>query len=166
MPLHDKDSVRDNLEDEVYASADLSVTLAVHLRGADADPLVHHRATRRAQDPWAPSLSQQRPGPRAAVSRRRALSSRFLSRPPLAHPPLQRLGILAPGRRHQRAATPTGLARTRSPGSDPSLAAANTLHPCSDPTAPRLFCPQTTHPTHAHLTQREFNSLSLVRLRS
>ena len=84
MPLHDKDSVRDNLEDEVYASADLSVTLAVHLRGADADPLVHHRATRRAQDPWAPSLSQHRPGPRTAVSRRRALSSRFLSRLPPA----------------------------------------------------------------------------------
>ena len=27
MPLHDKDSVRDNLEDEVYASADLSVSM-------------------------------------------------------------------------------------------------------------------------------------------
>ena len=27
MPLHDKDSVRDNLDDEVYASADLSVSM-------------------------------------------------------------------------------------------------------------------------------------------
>ncbi len=27
MPLHEKDSVRDNLEDEVYASADLSVAM-------------------------------------------------------------------------------------------------------------------------------------------
>jgi hypothetical protein len=27
MVLHDKDSVRDNLEDEVYASADLSVSM-------------------------------------------------------------------------------------------------------------------------------------------
>jgi glutamate decarboxylase len=27
MPLHEKDSVRDNLEDEVYASADLSVSM-------------------------------------------------------------------------------------------------------------------------------------------
>ncbi len=27
MPLHDKDSVRDNLEDELYASADLPVAM-------------------------------------------------------------------------------------------------------------------------------------------
>jgi len=27
MPLHDKDSVRDDLDDEIYASADLSVSM-------------------------------------------------------------------------------------------------------------------------------------------
>lgn len=27
MPLHEKDSIRDNLDDEVYGSADLSVAM-------------------------------------------------------------------------------------------------------------------------------------------
>ncbi len=39
MPLHDKDSVRDNLEDELYASADLSVSMPKYkFPGTEQDP--------------------------------------------------------------------------------------------------------------------------------
>ena len=82
--------------------------LAVHLRDSDASALLHHRASRRQEDPRAPEENRARPGPSAARPRVRARSSRLRSHASLAIYPSASSVSVRPADAPKHTARPNG----------------------------------------------------------